>query len=77
MSINLSLSKSANKGQSTVEYIILVGVVIGAVMLFVGPAGKIMASAIKSQKDKTEAEYTDGEKNAYSEYYEKVKVVPQ
>jgi len=65
----------ARRGQSTVEYIILVGVVVGAVMLFMGPVGDIIASAIKTQKDTAENEYTYGEKDAYKKYYDKVEIV--
>ena len=63
------------KGQSTVEYIILVGIVVGAVMLFMGPVGDIIASAIKTQKDTAETKYTYGEKDAYRKYYDRVEVV--
>lgn len=65
----------SRRGQSTVEYILLVGMVVGAVMIFIGPVGKIIASAIKTQKDKAETEYTDGEKKGYVEYYDKVTVI--
>lgn len=72
----LRLFKS-KRGQTTVEYIMLVAIVVGGVFLFVGPFGEVIATAIKSQKDKAEAEYTDGEKNGYNQYYDKVKVVVQ
>lgn len=78
MSINLrrrSGPSPGRSGQSTVEYIILVGVVVGAVMLFMGPVGDIIASAIKTQKDTAETKYTYGEKDAYKKYYDKAGVV--
>lgn len=68
-------STSQKAGQSTVEYIILVGIVVGAVMLFMGPVGNIIASAIKTQKDTAETKYTYGERDAYKKYYDKAGVV--
>lgn len=72
---NLRDKLASRKGQTSVEYLMLFAIVAGAVLLFVGPFGNIIASAIKTQKDKAETEYTDGEKNGYVEYYDKVDIV--